>query len=102
MLVKKISLLYRQFLKNRTHEKQEKYKKYKNKLTVILRYSEKQHYSDLLELNKTNMKETWIILNNLINKKQKGSEYPTHFTDNKKKSLAMRISQMVLINSFQI
>ena len=48
--------------KNRTLEREAKYKKYKNKLTAILRYSEKQHYSNILELNKMNMKETWKIL----------------------------------------
>ena len=31
------------------------------------------------------MKETWIIVNTLINKKQKGSEYPTQFKDNTNK-----------------
>ena len=31
------------------------------------------------------MKETWRILNALINKKQKGSEYPTQFNDNTNK-----------------
>ena len=32
-----------------------------------------------------NMKETWRILNTIINKKQKGSEYPTQFKDNTNK-----------------
>ena len=68
---KKKNMLYKQFLKNRTIEREAKHKKYKNKLTAILRYSEKQHYSDMLELNKMNMKETWKILNTLINKKKK-------------------------------
>ena len=45
------------------------YKTYKNKLTSILRYCEKQYYSDLLKINKNNMKETWKIINDLVNKK---------------------------------
>ena len=35
----------------------------------------------MLELNKMNMKETWKILNTLINKKKKSSQYPTQFND---------------------
>ena len=82
---KKKNLLYKQFLKNRTIERETKYKKYKNKLTAILRYSAKQHYSNILELNKMNMKETWKILNTVINKKEKGSQYPTQFNDDARK-----------------
>ena len=82
---KKKNLLYKQFLKNRTIERETKYKKYKNKLTAILRYSAKQHYSNILELNKMNMKETWKILNTVINKKEKGSQYPTQFNDDERK-----------------
>ena len=41
----------------------------KNKLTAILR-REKQYFTELLEINKGNMKETWKILNGLINKKK--------------------------------
>ena len=59
--------------------------KYKNKLTAILRYSAKQHYSNILELNKMNMKETWKILNTVINKKEKGLQYPTQFNDDDRK-----------------
>ena len=79
-------MLYKQFLKNRTIEREAKYKKYKKKLTAIVRYSEKQHYSNMLELNKMNMKETWkILLNTLINKKEKGSQYSTQLNDDARK-----------------
>ena len=74
---KKKNLLYRQFLKRRSTASEEKYKRYKNKLTGILRYCEKQHYTELLEKNKGNIKETWKIINSLINKNTKGTTYPT-------------------------
>ena len=97
---KKKNMLYKQFLKNRTIEREAKYKKYKNKPTAILRYSEKQHYSDMLELNKMNMKETWKILNTLINKKKKVRNIlPSLMTMLEK--LAISILQMDLIDSFQ-
>ena len=97
---KKKNMLYKQFLKNRTIEREAKYKKYKNKLTAILRYSEKQHYSNMLELNKMNMKETWKILNTVINKKKKGSQYPTQFNDDARKVTGNFILQMDLIAFF--
>ena len=68
---RKKNLLYKEFLKTRTNVSEEKYKKYKNKLTAILRHCEKQYFTELLEINKGNMKETWKILNGLINKKTK-------------------------------
>ena len=47
-----------------------RYKTYKNKLTgtstSILRYCEKQYYSDLLKAKKNNMKETWKSINDLL------------------------------------
>ena len=60
---KKKNLLHRQFLKKRTDECESKYKKYKNKLTAILRYCEKQYYTGILDYNKGNIKETWKIIN---------------------------------------
>ena len=68
---RKKNLLYKECLKTRTNVSEEKYKKYKNKLTAILRRCEKQYFTELLEINKGNMKETWTILNGLINKKTK-------------------------------
>ena len=68
---RKKNLLYKDFLKTRTNVSEEKYKKSKNKLTAILRLCEKQYFTELLEINKGNMKETWKILNGLINKKKR-------------------------------
>ena len=63
---RKKTLLYKEFLKTRTNVSEEKYKTYKNKLTAMLRRCEKQYFTELLEINKGNMKETWKILNGLI------------------------------------
>ena len=54
---KKKNLLYRQFLKRRSTASEEKYKRYKNKLTGILRYCEKQHYTELLEKTRETSKK---------------------------------------------
>lgn len=55
--------LYREFLKNRTEQAENKYKIYKNKLTTILRISKQEYYSKLLDRNKSNIKSIWNILN---------------------------------------
>ena len=44
------------------------YKSYRNKLNHILKKSERQHYSDLLTANKSNIKKTWQIMKNIVNK----------------------------------
>lgn len=42
---KKKNTLYAKFVKNRTIESEEKYKKYKNKLVSIIRNSKKQYFT---------------------------------------------------------
>ena len=44
------------------------YKNYRNKLNHIMRISEKKCFSDLLSVNKNNVKKTWQIMKNIINK----------------------------------
>ena len=46
------------------------YTTYRNKLKKVLFKAEQEHYSQLLEANKSNMKKTWTILKQIINKKK--------------------------------
>ena len=46
------------------------YKSYRNKLNAILRYLDKEHYKKLLELNKNNIRKSWSIIKEIINKNQ--------------------------------
>ena len=50
--------LYRRFLQCRSKEAESRYKTYKNKLTGILRYREKEYYNKKLQLYKNDMKNT--------------------------------------------
>ena len=77
--------LYNKFLKKRCNETEQCYKKYKNKLTAILRNAEKEYYRKLLENKKQSCKETWNFLNAIINKRQKDSSYPECFEMNGRK-----------------
>ena len=59
--------------RHRSNEKRLKYKTYKNKLTNLLRVAKRLYFQNQIEINKTNIKQTWRILNNAIgqNKKKK-------------------------------
>ena len=81
---KKKNNLYRKFLQCRTKSAEERYKVYKNKLTTILRNSEKMYYSTLLDKEKNNIKGTWKILNTIIRKGQHSSPLPDKFMSNGK------------------
>ena len=72
-------------LKKRTLTVQSRYyKSYKNKLTNILRKSEKMYYNQLLHDQRDNIKSTWQTLNALIKKSKQSSTYPESFDDNDK------------------
>ena len=58
-----------------------KYKIYKNKLTNILRYCEREYYNKSLELHKKDIKRTWKILNEVINKRCKSNSFSTNFIE---------------------
>src|SRR6218665_3684156 len=65
---KKKNKLYKAYLKSKDPGALEKYKKYKNKLTAILHKSEKIYYTNLLEKHKSNLRETWKIIKELLHR----------------------------------
>ena len=73
--------LYRKFMKIGSSHYECKYRRYRNKLNSLLKHAERPHFADLLESNKSNLKKTWNIIEDIINKKnprkcKKGSNYP--------------------------
>ena len=95
---KKKNNLYRKFLQCRSKSAEEKYKVYKNKLTTILRNSEKIYYSTLLDKEKNNIKGTWKILNTIIRKGQQSSPLPDKFMTNGKTVTHTRLALGCLAN----
>ena len=71
--------LYKAFILSRSAESEHKYKTYKNKLTSILRLTEKTNISTLLEQQRTHVEGTWTILNKVINQKYNKPPYPEYF-----------------------
>ena len=54
-----------------------------NKVTAILRFSEKQYYTPTLEIYCDDIKQTWKVLNNVIKKKNSVSNIPSEFITDK-------------------
>ena len=71
--------LYLAFLKDRSKLTESRNKKYKNKLTKLLRLEKKNYYRKKLEDCKTNTRETWKILNNIIGKRKSETKYSNEF-----------------------
>ena len=54
------------------------YTTYRNKLKNVLIKAERDYFTKLLDANKSNMKKTWSILKQVINKKKR-SKIETQF-----------------------
>ena len=81
---KKKNKLYVAFKKNHTFQNECKYKKYKNKLTNILRTCEETYYSNKLDKVKADNKETWRVLNEILNRKKRSiCNQPENYNDGK-------------------
>ena len=76
--------LYKEFVKTKNVSVLKKYKLYKNKLTSVIRFSERLHYNKLLEAHKSNIKATWQVLNSVIKKGVSDTGYPKEFAHNGK------------------
>ena len=64
------NILYKRYLCNPSSDRANQYKKYRNKLNCSLRAAKRIYYAKKLEECKSNMKSTWIVLNELINNKK--------------------------------
>ena len=65
---RKKNTLYKMSVVKKDTASEKKYKSYKNKLTTILRQAEAQYYSEKLNSVKGDIKNTWMVLKNVINK----------------------------------
>ena len=74
--IRRKNRLYKKFLRKPTEENKETYRKYRNRLNYTLRLAKQNHFSNLLEQEKSNMRNTWKILNSIIrpNSSKKFSE----------------------------
>ena len=75
--------LYQISLKHPTTFIIDKYKQYKNKLTSILKYEEKQFYQRQIIENKNNLMKVWAVIKQVINR-NKNSKISDQFIINDK------------------
>ena len=68
--IKHKNKLYRTYIKIQTSYNKHVYNIYNNKLKSILRKSEKNHYQDCLLKCTNNLKKTWTIIKDVLNKKK--------------------------------
>ena len=75
-LIKTKSRLYKLFLRKPSHERESNYKSFRNKLTCLVRIARKNYYDNKLDKARSNLKQTWKILNEVINRRVTKSPYP--------------------------
>lgn len=68
--IKRKNHLYVKWIKHPTCRNEVEYKLYKNKLEHLIRISKRRYYHDKLEENKTNLKKTWKVLRDALNKRE--------------------------------
>ena len=68
--IKTKNKLYRRYKNTRNPEHELQYKQYRNKLNKLLFEAEKDHYEKLLNENRNNLRKSWRILKDVINKKK--------------------------------
>ena len=65
--------LFKRYKKYENIELGKKYREYRNKLNGLLRFAEKDHYATLLDMNISNLRNSWRILKEVINKKKRST-----------------------------
>ena len=64
-------LLYKRYMKRRTPESKEKFISYRNKLKTVLKRAEREYYHVKFTSLKGDIRNTWKLLNTVINKNKK-------------------------------
>jgi hypothetical protein len=82
--IKKRKKLHKKLLSSPNPARKSYYKKYRNKLNHLIRTAKRTYYDNRFNLAKTNLKETWKLINEVINKsKRKTPLSPTFNYGNK-------------------
>jgi len=63
--------LFKISLRKPTTENKDRYKRYRNRLTTLIRVSRKRYYSNKIESNQGNVKVLWQTINDLLKSKKK-------------------------------
>ena len=66
--IQKKNLLYRKFLKSKCPQDKVSYSNYKRTLRGILRRAERNHYDELFDRHKQNLRKSWELIREITNK----------------------------------
>ena len=77
--IKKKNALYKQFLYSPTVSHKRQYKCFRNKLNHLLRIAKRDYYDKKLTEYKSNVRNTWRILNEIINRRRCNLTRPSTF-----------------------
>lgn len=80
--LKSKNMLYKKSVKRPSTENKSKYKQYRNKLHHLIRISKKRYYKEKFEQTKNNIRQTWSIINEIINKQKTRKNLPKAFRYN--------------------
>ena len=89
--IKRKNLLYKSYVKSPNITNIKKFTTYRNELNHLLRLSKKHYIDKKIKESENNMKETWKIINSLLNKSKGRNNYPTNFLDNNTKDTEYNI-----------
>ena len=77
--IEKTNTLYKKFIRSPSLSNERKYKTYKTKLNHIIRIAKRKYYDTKLESAKNDLRTTWKLLNEVINKSKSKSLLPSSF-----------------------
>ena len=73
--------LYKRFLTNPTPLNSKKYKTYRNKYNHLIRIAKKIYFSNKLKEYSTDIRSTWKVINQLMNKQKSSVSHPSEFNE---------------------
>ena len=77
--VRKKNKLYKQLVSKPSSARSEKYKAYKNKLNHLIRIAKRNYYESQFVRARNNIKDTWKLINEVINNKNTKQVLPSQF-----------------------
>ena len=77
--VRKKNKLYRQLLRSPNQMRELQYKSYRNKVTHLIRIAKRHYYDQRFASAKNDLKETWKLINEVINKRKCRQPFPKSF-----------------------
>ena len=73
--------LYRRYIKSKDPDLWSIYTRFRNKINGLLVKAEKEHYSFLMEKHKNNLKKSWNIIKEVINKNKSNTKFSRFLID---------------------